>query len=168
VTQHKYPFSTLIGDYIRAAAGLVLTAGPILFTPPSSTIGYILGGLAILFFAYGLRTFIRHRTVLEVSAMGIRAVGPMKTTIRWADLEDVDLRYYSTNRDRTGGWMQLGLKGNGRTLSTDSSLSDFRTLVQHVVNGAQAHGLTLTQTTRANLDALGSTGESVAQRRWSG
>ena len=168
MTQHKYPFSTLIGDYIRAAVGLILTAGPLLFTTHSSTVGYVLGGLALLFFVYGLRTFIRHRSVLEVSAMGIRAIGPMGATINWADLDDVELRYYSTNRDRSRGWMQLRLEGAGRTLSADSTLSEFPTLVQHVINGAEARGLTLTETTLANIDALSSTGDRVAERRWGG
>ena len=168
MTQHRYPFSALIGDYIRAAIGLILTAGPILFTPISSTMGYVLGGLVILFFVYALRTVIRHRSVLEVSAMGIRATGPVATTIRWADLDDVELRYYSTHRDRARGWMQLRLKGAGRSLSADSTLSEFPVVVQHVINGAQARGLELTETTLANLNALSSGGEHVLGRRSGG
>lgn len=168
MTRHRYPFSSLVGDYVRAAVGLILTVGPLLLTPVSATVAYVLGGLAVLFLVYALRTFIRHRSVLEVSAMGIRATGPMEATINWADLEEVELRYYSTYRDRARGWMQLRLKGNGRTLSADPTLTEFPELVRHVVNGAQARGLELNETTLANLDALGSGNEQPRRRRWGG
>src|SRR3546814_11929791 len=51
---------------------------------------------------------------VEVGDRGIVARGPLGGAIAWPDLEDLRLRYYSTRRDRTQGWMHMTLKGGGR------------------------------------------------------
>ena len=73
---HSYPRSALVGDYIRAGAGFALTAGPLIWVKPASMMVYILGGLAILFAIFGIRTYVRQATRLELAAEGIRTIGP--------------------------------------------------------------------------------------------
>ncbi len=65
------------------------------------------------------------------------------------------LGYYSTRRDRGGGWMQLKLKAAGRTLKFDSSISDFVTIAGRAVAAARANGVALNDRTLANAIAQG-------------
>jgi hypothetical protein len=49
VTQHAYPSSAMIGDYLRAAAGFVPIAAILAIAPVGTGAALILGGLAALF-----------------------------------------------------------------------------------------------------------------------
>ena len=162
-TSHRYPGRALAGDYARAAIGIVFGFGPLAFSEAAPVMVYILVAIGTLFLVFGVRTVLRHMTRVEVSADGIRLQGPAGTAIRWWDLEAMTLRYYSTQRDRKGGWMQLELTGAGRTLKLVSSIEDFPVIVHHAAGAARVNGVALDESTRANLDALEiSVDESVA------
>jgi len=72
-SRHLYPASAMIGDYLRAAAGLV-PAGAIFATMPVAPVpATVLGGFAIVFGIFGLRTALRHNTSIEMTDTEIRA-----------------------------------------------------------------------------------------------
>ena len=56
-----YPTSAMLGDYARAAAGLVPTAA-VLACAGRTCRRRVLGGFAALFGVFGLRTALRHGT----------------------------------------------------------------------------------------------------------
>lgn len=150
-----YPASAMVGDYLRAAVGL----GPTLFILATVSLGgvatTVLVGFAAIFGAFAVRTALRHGTSLEMDETGVRAVGLRPAAISWAELHRVKLAYYSTRRDRKSGWMQLKL-GAGRTrLSLDSRLDGFEQVARHAATVAAERGLTLSDATAANLQALG-------------
>ena len=67
MTRHVYPTSAMVGDYLRAAAGLVPT-GVLFATVPVGTVpAVVLGRFARLFGGFGLRTVLRHGTSLEMT-----------------------------------------------------------------------------------------------------
>jgi hypothetical protein len=145
----------MVGDYVRAAAGLLPTTA-LLATMPASTVGTsILGGFAAIFAAFGLRTALRHGTRLELSETGLRAQGPYRTTIIWAELSRMTLAYYSTRRDRREGWMQLDLGTRRARLRLDSRIAGFDELVRRSALAAADRGLPLSETTLTNLRAIG-------------
>lgn len=152
---HRYPFSEIGADYLRSAAGLALTAGPVLFAELLPAFTIILGALALLFAGYGLRTYWRQRTAVEVSDEALRTLGPFGKTVPWAALDEVRLRYFSTRRDRTKGWMQLTVKGQNATIHLDSTLESFEDVARRVVSAAEQHGIQLGEATLSNLQALG-------------
>lgn len=152
---HRYPFSEIGADYLRAAAGLALTGGPVLFADLLPAFAILLGGLAVLFAGYGLRTYWRQRTAVEVSDEALRTLGPFGKTVPWAALDDVRLRYFSTRRDRAKGWMQLTVKGQNATIHVDSTLEAFEDVARRVVEAAERRGLQLGDATVSNLTALG-------------
>jgi hypothetical protein len=157
------PASAMIGDYLRAAAGLVPAALLLATVSVDSVAGVVLGGVAALFGAFAIRTALRHGTKIEVTETGVRAFGLTRIAIDWAALDRMKLAYYSTRRDRKSGWMQLQL-GAGRTrLSLDSRLEGFDRLVRRAAVAAAARGLALTDATAANLHALG---VRVPDGRW--
>jgi hypothetical protein len=155
VARFSYPASAMVGDYLRAAAGL----GPVLVIFATVSVGsvaeIVLGGFAAIFGAFAIRTALRHNTSLEIDDAALRATGLRPATIVWGELDRMKLAYYSTRRDRKSGWMQLQL-GAGRTrLSLDSRLGGFDQLVRHAAVAAAERNLELSDATAANLQALG-------------
>ena len=155
MSRYRYHLRSLLPDYLRAAAGFVVTAGLVLFVALASVMLWILGICAVLFVLFGVRTALRHMTLVELTAEDIRAAGPFGVTIRWEELRDVDVRYFSTNRDRSGGWMQLTLRGRGRRMRVDSTIDDFAGLARRVALAAIAHRVPISEASRVNLNAIG-------------
>jgi hypothetical protein len=154
-TRHVYPASAMVGDYLRAAAGVV-PAGVLFATVPVGTVAAaVLGSFAALFAVFGLRTVVRHATRLKMSDSELRAVGAWRNTIPWAELDRMKLAYYSTSRDRRSGWMQLELGAGGARVRLDSRIDRFDRLVSRAAAVAAARGIALNEATLANLQALG-------------
>jgi hypothetical protein len=159
VTDHRYPRGALSGDFLRAGFGLVLTVGPALAIPLTSPAQFVLAPLALLFLVFGLRTWQRSVAVIAVTARDISLSAPWQARLAWHNLKAVRLNYYSTRFDRSGGWMQLMLKGEGgpdsATIRLDSSLDGFSEIAHQVAAMARANRVPLSEATRNNFSALG-------------
>ena len=154
-TRHIYPSSAMVGDYLRAAAGLVPT-GVLFATVPIGTVAAtVLGVFAAIFGVFGLRTVLRHGTSIEMTEDGLRTHGVSNRTIRWAELDRLKLAYYSTRRDRRAGWMQLELIASGTKVSLDSRIAGFDQVARRAADAAAARGIDLSEATAANLESLG-------------
>ena len=154
---HRYSFAALRGDYARAATGVLLTAGLAALAEGQPVATAVLGSTALIFLAFGVRTWLRHRTTVEVGENGISTSGGRYVNLSWSELSALKLRYYATKRDRTGGWMQLTLAAGRRRLSLESSLEGFAELVRRAALAASANELALDSSTQSNLLALGIT-----------
>ncbi len=154
-TRHIYPASAMVGDYLRAAAGLLPTGAVIVAEPVGTVAATVLGGFAAIFAVFGLRTVLRHGTSLEMTDAELRAHGAWRRTIAWAELDRMKLAYYSTRRDRKSGWMQLELGAGGARVRLDSRIAGFDRLVRRAAAVAAARGIALNEATVANLAALG-------------
>src|SRR6266567_7312592 len=85
-SRHVYPATAMVGDYLRAAAGLVPT-GVVFATEPVGTVAAtVLGSFAAIFGIFGLRTVLRHGTRLEMTETALRTHGAWRARIRWAEL----------------------------------------------------------------------------------
>lgn len=161
MNSYRYPKSTLVADYLRAAAGVLLPSALMIFTELLPLFFYSMGALVLLFAIYGLRTAQRQGTVLIVDGDGIRQEGPLggmfDRKMRWSEMGEFRLRYYSTRRDGKEGWMQLLLRGagNGGAIRMDSNLPGFNDIVAMVYAAAQRNGLTTDPASAANLAHLG-------------
>ncbi len=158
----RYPFAALRADYLRAAAGLALTLGPALAVPAGSAALYVLGPAAALFLAFGVRTWQRQRSRVRLGLDAISLFSVARVSLAWNDLHSIKLSYFSTRGDRTGGWMQMTLKGEDpqrrgtlRTIRLDSSLEGFADVARRAADAARAKGLLLSEPTRSNFAALG-------------
>ncbi len=156
---HRYPMRALAGEYARAGAGIALFLAPLLFVTPGPGMIAILGGLAMLFFVFGLRTWRRHLTRVEVTEEGITTQASARpaprVSIPWHGLSGLKLRFYSTQRSREQGWLQMTLIAGDATLRIDSTLEDFDTVARRAADAARANGVALEPATISNLDALG-------------
>ena len=155
MTRFVYPTSAMLGDYVRAAAGLVPTAAIIAMTPVGMAGGVVLGGFSLLFAVFGIRTALRHATRLEMTGEALRAFGLLPASISWRELDRMKLAYYSTRRDRRSGWMQLELRGGRSRVCVDSRIEGFAELVKASARAAETRGLALDAATLVNLEALG-------------
>ena len=151
----RYPARTIALDYFYAALGLAFTLVPLALVTPLAAVTGVLIGFAILFFVFGLRTAIRHDTFVEVSNGGVTLRSLWSFTVPWSELREVKLSYFSTRRDRHGGWMQLRLRGEKRTIRLDSTLDGFDKVVAHAAREARMHEIEFGSETVQNLLALG-------------
>jgi len=152
--RYSYSSSAMLGDYLRAAAGLLPVAAVFATVSVDTVVAVLFGGFGAIFGAFGIRTALRHGTILEVSETGLRAAGLRRVMIPWAALDRMKLAYYSTRRDRKAGWMQLQLGAGPARLTLDSRLDGFEQLVRHAAIAAAARDLELSEATAANLQAL--------------
>lgn len=159
MTSLRYPQSALFADYARAGAGLVVSVGLLVFTDLLPIWAYIALGLTLLFAIYAWRTLLRQFSLVEIDEQGVRLRsrlhGVLDRDLTWGDLSELKVRYFSTKRDRSDGWMQIVLKGNGTRIQFDSSLEGFEGVVELAAREAQARELALNPTTLANLRAMG-------------
>lgn len=155
----RYPPRVLALDYAGAATGLAISLGLLLCAHPAAPIAWLLAAAAALFLVYFGRTVCRQLAHIELDETGIRAGGSAfacpGAAIRWEDLRSLRLDYYSTRRDREGGWMQLRLRDAQHTIRIDSDLEGFAGLVAQSARAAAARDLALDADTVSNLEALG-------------
>jgi hypothetical protein len=152
----RYPITALYRDYLRAAFGLALTAGPLLLLDPAGVVAAVLGLLGLLFAWFGARTVMRHLSRVELSGNAIALRGPVSRRLVWDELERLKLAYYAPRRSRDDGWMQLTLRArNGAAIRLDSTLPGFNQVLGQASRAARANSLSLDAATHANLAALG-------------
>lgn len=152
-TTYQYPFSSVAWDYARAGIGFLLTAAPVLIFSMALVPRVILLSLAAIFLGFGLQTAVRHSTRFTVSDLDIVAK-PRGARLRWRELTDVKLEYYSLQRESKHGWMQLTLRSGKRRLHMDSRLDGFVEIAQRAANCARELHLNLSPTTMNNFAAL--------------
>lgn len=152
----RYPRETLWADYIRAGSGALLCGLPLLVVEVNRWLALILAAGFLLFGAFFVRTALRHRTHYLLGPDTLCADGPAGTLVEWNRLDRMKLSYFSTKRDRTGGWMQLVVGSAGaRAVKIDSSLDGFYDIVERAARAAETRELELSRTTRINLRSMG-------------
>ena len=152
---HAYPPTAGVADFARAGAGLFVAALPLMLADTIPVVTAILGALVALFAVYALRTASRQLTRMEIDENGVSARGPVGHTVPWRSLKRVKLAYYSTRRDRTGGWLQLTIAGENRTLAVDSRIDGFDQIAERAAMAARKKGLKFDPTTLYNFHSLG-------------
>ena len=153
--EYYYPADSLRGDYLRAAAGAAFCGFPFFVTPVHPIAAVILGGLTLLFATHGIRTWLRRMETVVIDDTGVTAGVLYRRNVAWSDLGEVKLRYFSTRRDRSGGWMQLVLSGRGVRVGIVSELDGFVDVCRLARDAARENGLSLNESTVRNFLAIG-------------
>ncbi|MFN4310377.1 MAG: hypothetical protein ACK4FK_07285 [Ferrovibrio sp.] len=162
MTRLYYPLARLWPDYLRAGIGLAICLGLLLFATPQSVIFVLLVGLSLLLAWLGAITLWRQQIEIVLDASGVARSSRWglgrQLVMPWSSLRSVTLRYYSTRRDRSEGWLQLAIEGERGILRADSDLIGFPMLVEHAMAAARQHGIVLSDATRLNADRLAGRG----------
>lgn len=161
---HRYAARAIRGDLLRAVAGFVLTAVPCAATSESPIAAGIFGLLATLFFAFGVRSYSRRFALVLVTEDGVifcplgerspQIPGFRHGRVAWRDIQAMRVRFFSTKRDRSEGWMELRLADGKDRLTIDSTIEGFETVVARAALAAKRSDVALDDTTLANLDSL--------------
>jgi hypothetical protein len=154
---HRYSLQNLLPDYLRGGAGLVIGAGGWLLAPGMLHVIVIFGGLTVLFLLFTMRTVARQYTRIEMTDDAITSGGARRLTLHWSDLDHVKLRYYSTRRNRSGGWMTLKLASGRTAISVDSNIDGFDAIAARAARSMIETRAAADDITLANLAALGLT-----------
>ncbi len=152
---HRYSLQNLLPDYLRGGAGLIIGGGGWLLAPGMLHVIVIFGGLTVLFLLFTMRTVARQYTRIEMTDDAITYGGTRRLTLRWSDLDYVKLRYYSTRRNRSGGWMTLKLASGRTAISVDSNIDGFDAIAARTARSIIDNRVATDDITLANLAALG-------------
>lgn len=165
IDTYQYARPGLRTDLLRAGAGLVLTLVPLAVAHDSRVAEIILGGLAGLFTVFALRTGLRYLTLVEITGDGIswvpvggrslRIPGLRPVRLSWGSIDKVSLRFFSTRRDRSEGWMELHLGAGRRGVTLDSTLDGFRAIAARCARAAAENNIRLSSSTVENFQSLG-------------
>lgn len=159
--EHEYSFSTIGGDYTRAVGGFVVCLLPFLMGLRNSGAFVLLAALAALFAIFLIRTILRHVTVITVTDEWIRVKVIYEKFIPWDRLTELTLSYFTTWRGGGKGWMQLRLRGAGKTVRIESSLAGFEDIALRAKEAAYVNHLVLSPTTVSNLKSFGFSSQEV-------
>jgi hypothetical protein len=165
MTALRYPVRALAGDYLRGALGLAVAGAMWLALPAATHIHVIFGGLTLLFALFTIRTAWRHGLRFELAPDGLVQVWPQRRVLLWDRLDSLRLRYYSTRRNREGGWMTLTMRAGDVRCAVDSSLDGFERIAARAAESADRRGIAVDSATRANLEALALDRQAPAIRR---
>jgi len=154
---HRYSLQSLLPDYLRGGAGLIIGGGGWLLAPSMLHVIVIFGGLTVLFLLFTMRTVARQYTRIEMTDDAITCGGTRRLALRWSDLDHVKLRYYSTRRNRSGGWMTLKLASGRTAISVDSNIDGFDAIAARAARSIIDNRVATDDITLANLAALGLT-----------
>lgn len=157
---HRYSPRTLAGDFARAAIGLAVCVGATAIAGIDGFIGWVFGICALVFALFGARTWLRSISNYELTDIGLTRsyvtwFGRFERALVWRGLKKFKLRFFPAKRDRSQGWMELALAGEGARMRLDSTLEDFEAIVRAALAAATNGRLALSDSTLSNLAALG-------------
>ena len=152
---YRYPITELRGDYFRAGAGMVFF-GVLLIGASSIPFWFVvIGSIFLLFLGFGVQTWSRHMTQIQIEPDGLRFYGLRRHEISWDDLTSAKLRFFTVKRDRDAGWMELTLfKGKAKT-KIDSRLEGFNDIAAAVAKRVEEKGVVIDENSVENFNALG-------------
>ena len=109
----------------------------------------------LLFFGFLLRTFLRQFSTYTVTQQDLKRFGLFKRTLSWDKLNDVNLKYFSTRRDRKAGWYQLTLSDGIVKVAMDSELIRFNDIMKICSDVVRQKRIIVSETTSENFTSSG-------------
>jgi hypothetical protein len=149
-----YRGTPILTDYLRASAGLLLSAGPLVAVDPPWAVRLGLVALIGLFAAFLFQTWERQHARVRLSPAGVALLGRTERRIAWLELDGLRLRWFGPRRQGGGGWLELELRGAGERVVVTSALDRFDELVAEAADAARDRRVPLDPATQANLAAL--------------
>lgn len=141
--------------YARCAIGLGATLVPLAVLQPAAPLTAVLVAVAGLFLVYLARSIAAATRTIVLDAHGIRTEGLFAASVPWEAVQAVRLDYYTTRNDRSGGWIELVVRGPRRSIRIDSRLEGFAAIAERAAREALTRGRALDERTRTHLAVLG-------------
>ena len=139
---------------MRGLAGLALVA--LLFAlggPLGAVPSLVLVALAGLFLVFIYNAWLRARREFDFNEERLLCRSDGRD-IRWSNLSELSLAYYTTRQDRHAGWLELKLVAGSGAIKVDSRLTGFSPLLQRALRAARDNQLELSPATCNNAGSL--------------
>ena len=162
--EYGYGFSDLSGDYFRSIIGILIAAFPFMFVRPVTFVAVIMIVIGATFALFLVQTLVRHISRIILDPHGISLVTVVERRMDWSAVEEFSLAYFTTWRSGAKGWMQLKLRGKGKSIRIVAKLDGFNDIVGAAARAVSTNGLAFDEATLRNLSALG-LGDSNENRR---
>jgi hypothetical protein len=116
--QLRYPFSALLGDYVRGLAGLAISLVIVVTYDRANPVIWLFLGLTLLFLVYTMRTVLRQTTTVAWDDRGLTVTQwrgwRWELRLDWDRLQDLSLRYYAPRKAKKKGMGSLLGRLGGR------------------------------------------------------
>lgn len=157
---YSYGRSEIRRELGHAIAGAAVAAVMLSATRQAPVFATLFAGLLCLFAAYGAKSLLKRKLRVRLTDAGLVIAPPrfffaLRKDLRWEDLAEMRLRFYSQQRDRKEGRFALRLRTPSQRVTLDSTLDGFETILQAATRHARSNGLAIDRVTEANLDSFG-------------
>lgn len=154
----RYPLGTLVKDYMIGILGLAAMGNFIAAVEVGSILFWVFAAFTVFCLLVLLNAVNRHVTRVTLTEDGI-AIGPWKRRfIAWNDLKGLSLSFYPVRSwfgRNKGGWMSLKIRSDGASITIDSDLPHFQSVVTKAALAARANQVLVDAYTAHNLNSLG-------------
>ena len=152
--RYYYNQSSIIGDYIKSAVGLILIITAIIFLDLTQILQFIFIFIVILFIIFTIRTFIRHKSHYFFQNNILYQYGIFHKKLPLDQLINLRIKYFSTARNYENGWFQMKLATKDVKLVVDSSLNGFDIIAKTAATALRNKNLPIDDNTNINLQAI--------------
>ena len=151
----RYPVASLRGDYIQAAVGTTITGALMISAFSVPVMFFFIGPLFVLFFGFGLKTWSKHLTMIEIEPSGLQIFGFRRRHVDWNSVTGAKLRFFTIKRDRDAGWMELTLLTDSRKIKIESTIDGFNEIAEAVARIVESKDIKIDETSVENFNAIG-------------
>ncbi len=151
----RYKNEGILWDSAKGLIGIILVSIPLIFGDPIPWISYLLLALMALFMLFIGRCYLRFYSEFQVDDEKLSILRPFTKTLKWQDITQLKLRYYSTKKTGDDGWMFLQLKAGNISINVDSQIDGFDDILKQAAKAAEQVQLALDPVTLDNMNASG-------------
>ncbi len=155
MTPLVYSRASIYRDYAGAIGGLALTIGPLLMIAMPTLPRLLCSVMVVVFAVYLWLTVKRHVVRFHVDEQSIRACAFRPSALSWSDIDDIRLRYFSTRRDGSRGWMTIRLSQGRHRIQIESTLDQFESILDRAARTVKENGLILDPASVQNFASSG-------------
>ncbi|MGB0551030.1 MAG: hypothetical protein ACPGQV_00410 [Alphaproteobacteria bacterium] len=155
MTGYRYPLASLRGDYIQAGVGTTITGALMISAFSTPVMFFFIGPLFALFAGFGVKTWLKHLTMIEIEPDGLKIYGLRRRRVDWSSVTGAKLRFFTIKRDRDAGWMELTLLTNSRKIKIESTIDGFNEIAEAVARIVESKDIKIDVTSVENFNAIG-------------
>lgn len=148
---------TLALEVVRSGLALMVVALVSLMTPLFSVWQLILLPLCLLFACHVVGCVLRWMSEITIDEEGIKLLRGWLPAleVRWDDMVTLEVRLFPLGRYRKATMSDLKLQCESTVILIDDGVLAFREILSRVWHEARTRGVSISDTTRANLVSLG-------------
>ena len=156
IREFKYKFQSNLWDIAQTILWLSILLYLVFFTDLTKTLLYLAFFFTILLLIYSTYLTLKSLSKITFDEEEIIKSNPViKTILKWKDISEIKLNYYSTRRDKEKGWMVLFLLNKQKKIVIHSSISGFDVILKQIGAKTYSNNYLFNYYTENNFKAMG-------------